>query len=305
MLPLMLAAGATERVQLATGIVIAFPRSPMVTAQMSWDLQRYSGGRFALGLGSQVKGHNERRFSVPWSAPGPRMREYVLALRAIWRTWQEGEPLDFRGEHYTFTLMPPGLRPGVLPNGQIPVSIAAVNPYMLRLAGEVCDGVRLHHFCSRRYLHERIVPELRKGLAKSGRTLEQIDVSGGGFIVTGATEAEVARNLEETRRQIGFYGSTRTYSGPLDLYGWSETAARLHEMSLTNRWSEMTGLITDDMIRAFAVVGTYDELPARVAEHFGGVVNRLSLRLPLETRAQREAAADLIQRLKALIPVAA
>src|SRR5262245_9328576 len=192
-LALALAAVSTEHASLQTSIAIAFSRSPMAVANACWDIQNASRGRLVLGLGSQVKAHNENRFSVPWTAPAPRMREYVLALRAIWRNWEKGEKLDFRGSHYKFTLMTPNFTPTSTHQPPIPVTIAAVGPVMVRVAGEVCDGVRLHGFCTRRYVDEVVIRELRAGMAKGSRTRERFEVSGGGFIATGPDDASVAK----------------------------------------------------------------------------------------------------------------
>ena len=180
-LPLAVAALATERIQLGTAVAMAFPRSPTITAHQAWDLQQASGGRFHLGLGSQVKAHNERRYGIPWSPPAPRMRDYIGAVRAIWRCWEKAEPLDYRSEHYTLTLMTPNFSPRPTGLPRVPVSMAAVGPAMLRVAGEVCDGVRLHPFCTRRYLQEVCVPHVEQGLARAGRSRKEIEIVGGGF----------------------------------------------------------------------------------------------------------------------------
>jgi len=274
---LAFAALATERVQLGTGIAVAFPRSPMVTAQLAYDLHRQSGGRFHLGLGTQVKGHNERRFSVPWSAPAPRMKEYVESLRAIWRCWENGEPLRYEGRHYRFTLMTPEFAPSPTGLPRIPVSIAAVGPVMLELAGRVCDGVRLHGFATRKYVQEVCLPQLEEGLARSGRSRAQFEIWGGGFIVTGANEAEVEQQLEGIRYRVAFYGSTRSYHGVFAVHGWEELGMKLHEMSKRDRWSEMAALVPDEVVRAFAAVGTYAELASAVEARFGGLSDTLTL----------------------------
>jgi probable F420-dependent oxidoreductase len=274
---LAFAALATERVQLATGIAVAFPRSPMVMAQLAYDLHRQSGGRCHLGLGTQVKGHNERRFSVPWSAPAPRMREYVESLRAIWRCWEKQEPLHYEGKHYRFTLMTPEFAPAPTGLPRIPVSIAAVGTLMLDLAARVCDGVRLHGFATRKYVQEVCLPQLEQGLARSGRPRAQFDVWGGGFIVTGADEAEVERQLEEVRYRVAFYGSTRSYHGVFAVHGWEELGMKLHEMSKRDQWNEMAAQVPDEVVRTFAAVGTHDELASAVEARFGGLSDTLTL----------------------------
>jgi probable F420-dependent oxidoreductase len=203
-IPLAFAAVATERVRLGTAIAVAFPRSPMVTAMTAYDLHTQSKGRFTLGLGTQVKGHNERRFSVPWTAPLPRLREYIESMRAIWRCWDLGEKLAYEGEHYRFSLMTPEFSPKSSKLGPIPVSIAAVKPAMMGLAGRVCDGVRLHGFATRRYLEEVAIPAIDEGLRKSGRARKQFEVWGGGFIATGKDDAAVAKQLNMVRYRIAF-----------------------------------------------------------------------------------------------------
>jgi probable F420-dependent oxidoreductase len=297
-LPLVLAAEHSRRPLLGTSVAIAFPRSPMVVAYTAWDLQKFSGGRLLLGLGTQVKGHNERRFSVPWTAPGPRLREYVLALRAIWDCWQNGTPLNFRGAHYTFTLMTPFFNPGPIEHPSIPIYIAAVNAFMARLAGEICDGIRLHPFLSPKYLREVIIPAVRAGAARAGRTLENFGLAGAGFVITGRTESDLAPQREAVRRQLAFYASTRTYRPVMEVHGWGETVDRLHRLSLQGKWAEMAQLITDEMLETYATIGTYDEIAGRLRERYGGLVTSVAVNLPLETPADREAAREVIAQVK-------
>ena len=223
--PLAIAAMATERVELTPSVAVAFPRSPTVLASQAWDLQANSRGRFVLGLGSQVKGHNERRFGIAWTAPAPRLRDYVRALRAIWRCWETRGKFDFRSEHYTLTLMTPDFSPEPTGLPMVPVTIAAVGEAMLRVAGQVADGVRLHPLCSRRYLEEVCLPQIAVGMARGGRRRENFDVHGGGFIATGPDEATVIAAMEQVRRRIGFYGSTRTYMPILALHGLQDLGA--------------------------------------------------------------------------------
>ena len=294
--PLAFAAVATRRIELGTAIAVAFPRSPMVVANFAWDLHAQSGGRFHLGLGAQVKGHNERRFSVPWSAPAPRMREYVESLRAIWRCWELGEPLDYRGEHYRFSLMTPEFSPPPAHLPPIPISTAAVGPGMLRMAGRVCDGVRLHGFATRRYVEEVALPELQRQLDRRGRDRSTFLVWGGGFIATGASEDEVSEALESVRYRVAFYGSTRSYGGVFALHGWEELGERLHAMSKRGRWKDMAGEVSDEVVRAFTAVGTYDQLSKAVAAHFGGVSDAIALSFPRDT--ERGLVRELVQDLR-------
>ena len=237
--PLAVAALATERVELTPSVAVAFPRSPTVLASQAWDLQANSRGRFVLGLGSQVKGHNERRFGIAWTAPAPRLRDYVRALRAIWRCWETRGKLDFHSEHYTLTLMTPDFSPEPTGLPMVPVTLAAVGEAMLRVAGQVADGVRLHPLCSRRYLEEVCLPQIAIGMQRGGRARENFDVHGGGFVVTGPDDATVAAGMEAVRRRIGFYGSTRTYMPILALHGLQDLGLKLHRMSVEGRWSEM------------------------------------------------------------------
>jgi probable F420-dependent oxidoreductase len=266
-----IAAVGTSRVSLETSIAISFSRSPMAVANASWDLQSASRGRFVLGLGSQVRAHNENRFSVPWSAPAPRMREYVLALRAIWRAWETGEKLDFRGAHYRFTLMTPNFTPPSSHQPPIPVTIAAVGPAMLRVAGEVCDGVRLHGFCTRKYIDDVVMRELRVGMAKANRVRERFAVVGGGFIATGPDAATVAKMVEWVRYRVAFYGSTPAYWPVLEAHGLHELGRKLNVMSKAGQWDKMAAEVSDDIVRLFAAVGTHRELARAIEERFGGV----------------------------------
>jgi len=276
-IPLAFAAVATQRIEISTGICVAFPRSPMVVAGTSFDLHTQSRGRFRLGLGSQVKGHNERRFSVPWTAPVPRLREYVESLRAIWRCWEKQEPLRYEGEHYRFTLMTPEFSPPPTGLPAIPVSIAAVGPDMLKLAGRVCDGVRLHGFATRKYLEEVALPQLAAGLAQGLRARANFEIWGGGFVLTGPDDAAVAKQLEFGRYRVAFYGSTRSYHGVLAVHGWEDLGHELHAMSKKGQWNEMAKRVPDEVVRTFAAVGRYDEIAGLIAERFGGLSDTVTL----------------------------
>ncbi len=297
-LPLVLAAEHTERIQVGTSVAIAFPRSPMVTAMMAWDLQRFSKGRLILGLGTQVKGHNERRFSVKWSPPAPRIREYVLALKAIWHTFQTGEPLNFVGEHYTFTLMTPNFNPGPIEHPHIPVHIAAVNARNAQVAGEVCDGIKLHGFTTPKYTQEVLLPAIMRGLQKSGRSREQFEICGGGFIATGRTWSEVEQAVQLVKQQISFYGSTRTYQPVFEVHGWGDLTPRLHEMSLQGKWAEMPSLISDEVVKEFAVVAPYDQVAAAIRERYQGWCDRISLMANARTPEDEEALKAVIRELQ-------
>lgn len=280
-MPCAIAAEHTSHVTIGTNVAIAFPRSPMTVAQIAWDLQRWSGGRFKLGIGTQVKGHNERRYSTPWTAAaGPRMREYVDCLRAIFATFQSGTLTPFRGEHYRFDLISPFFNPGPNPVGHVPIYISALNPYMARLAGEVCDGLRLHPLATVGYVNDVLLPAMEEGAKKSGRRVAEIEIVSMPFTITGRTPEDVAAARAQVRMHIAFYASTRTYHAVLRHHGWEETGMKLHELSMQGRWPEMGQAITDEMLDHFAVAGTYDELMPKLEERWKNVCSTVFIPLP-------------------------
>lgn len=285
-LPLVVAGEHTSNVTLGTAVAICFPRSPMVTAQTAWDLQKYTNGRFLLGLGTQVKGHNVRRYGTPWpSGPGPRLREYILMMRAIWDSWQNGTKPAFKGEHYEYSLMTPFFNPGPIDHPHIPVYISAVNVYNCRLAGEICDGLRLHGFNTPKYLHEVILPAVEDGAKRAGRTLKDVDIAGLGFIITGKNAQELTRNAGPVRRQISFYASTPAYQPVMEIHGWGDVGAQLIGMSKRGEWAAMSELITDDMLDEFCTIATYDELVPKLLKHYGGATTRAALAIPTDDDA--------------------
>lgn len=279
-LPLAVAAGATSALTLGTGIAVAFARSPMVLAHTAWDLQKASGGRFVLGLGSQVKAHNERRFSVRFEAPGPRLREVVLALRAIWDSWQHGTRLNFSGQFYRFDLMTPFFDPGPIEHPRIPVYLAGVNAYMCRMAGEVADGLHVHPFHSPAYLRERVHPWVEAGLRAAGRTRADFTFVGSVLVALGDTETEQRRAREAVRQQIAFYASTRTYEPVLAHHGWQDLAPRLHRKSVEGDWQGMAALITDEMVETYAVTATWAGLGPALRARYAGLLDRLAVYSP-------------------------
>jgi len=279
-LPLAVASSTTARVKLGTAIAVAFPRSPMILAHIAWDLQAASDGRFILGLGTQVKGHNERRFSVKWEAPGPRIREVVLALRAIWDCWQNGTKLDFRGQFYRFDLMTPFFNPGPIKHPNIPVYIAGVNQYICRVAGEVCDGLHVHPFNSPKYLREFVHPAVEEGLQKSGRKRSDFTYATFVFVVLGDTDKELAETRQTVKQQIAFYASTRTYEPVLAAHGWQDLAPKLHRKSIEGDWQGMADLITDEMVETYAVTGSYSNIAQRIKERYAGLLDRVGLYQP-------------------------
>jgi probable F420-dependent oxidoreductase len=276
-LPLAVAATTTRRMGLGTAIAIAFARSPMILAHISWDLQQASGGRFVLGLGSQVKAHNERRFSVPWSPPAPRLREVVSALRAIWASWQEGAPLDFRGQAYRFDLMTPFFNPGPIESPRIPVYLAGVNPKMCRVAGEIADGLHVHSFHSARYLRECVHPAVQEGLNRSGRSRIDFTFRASTMVVLGDSAEERRRQARAVKQQIAFYASTRTYQPVLATHGLEDLVPRLHAKSLAGDWEGMTDLISDETLELFAVSGPFAEIGDRIRERYRGLYDRTQL----------------------------
>ena len=253
-LPLAVAAEHTTRVELQTAIAVAFARSPMTTAVTANDLQRESGGRFILGLGSQIKPHIEKRFSMPWSHPAARMREFILAMRAVWEAWNTGGKLEFRGDFYTHTLMTPFFSPRPNPHGAPKVFLAAVGERMTEVAGETADGIIIHGFTTERYVKEVTVPALERGLATAGRSRADFEVSGPLFIVTGETEEAMESAATGTRQQIAFYGSTPAYRGVLELHGWGDLHTELNTLSKQGKWVEMGELVDDEVLGTFAVV---------------------------------------------------
>jgi len=297
-LPLAVAATATSRIQLGTSIAVAFPRSPMVIAYTAWDIQKASAGRFILGLGSQVRAHNQRRFSVKFESPGPKLREVVLALRTIGECWQKGTPLKFQGEFYQFDLMTPFFNPGPLEHPKIPVFIAGVNQYMCRVAGEVCDGLHVHPFHTPKYLREYVHPTVDEGLRASGRTRKDFQYTTATFVVVGDTESERARQTEAVRQQIAFYASTRTYEPVLASHGWEGIVPDLHQKSLDGDWKGMARLITDEMLDAIAVVGTYETIGIKLRERYAGLLDRTALYQPYEVSADDSRCAALVRQVK-------
>jgi probable F420-dependent oxidoreductase len=281
-LPLAVAATVTSRIKLGTSIAVAFPRSPMITAHIAWDLQKASDGRFILGLGTQVKGHNERRFSVKFESPGPKLREAVLAMRAIWDTWQNGTKLDFKGKFYRFDLMTPFFNPGPIEHPEIPIYIAGVNHYVCAVAGEVCDGLHVHPFNSPRYLREYVRPAVEEGRQKSGRTRADFTYVTSTFVVVGDTEEELARNRQAVKQQIAFYASTRTYEPVLAAHGWQDLVPHLHRKSVEGDWGGMADLITDEMLDTYAVTGSYDTIAARLKERYEGLLDRTAFYQPYQ-----------------------
>ena len=292
--PLLAAAQHTERVELVTAIAVAFARTPMTLAHIGHDLNQFSKGRFVLGLGSQIRPHITKRFSMPWSRPAARMREFILALRAIWAAWHEGKPLRFRGEFYTHSLTTPFFTPTDGEHGAPKVFLAAVGPKMTEVAGEVADGVILHAFTTEAYMRETSLPALQRGWAKAGKRREDFEIMHPGFVVTGETEEAMRQAAAAAKHQIAFYGSTPAYKPVLESVGAGELQGRLNLMSKQGRWQEMGELITDDLLHAFAVVAPPERVADGILSRYLGLVDRTGSAyggLPLEQQA------TIIQRL--------
>ena len=279
-LPLALAAEHTERIKLGTGIAVAFARNPMTLAVVANDLQTLSEGRFILGLGSQIKPHIEKRFSMPWSHPAPRMRELILAMRAIWASWADGSRLAFRGDFYRHTLMTPMFDPGPNPYGNPKIFLAAVGEVMTEVAGEVADGLLAHGFTTERYLREVSIPAFERGLARGGKTRSDVQISYPGMVVTGTNPEEFATAANAVKKQLAFYGSTPAYRPVLELHGWGDLQSELNTLSKRGEWVAMADLIDDDILNTFAVVGELDELPGKILARFGNLVDRFSFYAP-------------------------
>jgi probable F420-dependent oxidoreductase len=272
--PLVLAAEHSKTIQLTTAISVAFARNPMTVANLAWDLNQYSKGRFKIGLGSQIKPHITRRFSMPWSHPAARMREFILAMRAIWACWETGGKLDFNGEFYRHDLMTPMFTPTLKRYGAPGVNLAAVGSLMTEVAAEVADGVIAHGFTTAKYLREVTLPAVQRGLEKSGRRRDQFDVSLPVMVVTGVDEEAFARSRQAVKAQIGFYASTPAYRGVLEQHGWGDVQAQAHQMTREGRWQDMGALITDEILDAFAIVSEdIDAVPALLQQRYAGLAD--------------------------------
>lgn len=293
-----LAAEATTRLKLATSVAIAFPRSPTVTAMSAWTLQKLSVGRFTLGLGTQVKAHIERRFGLPWSPAGPWIREYVNAVRAVWDCWQNGTRLDVKGPHYNINLMVPLFNPGPIEHPRIPIQLAAVNQVMSQIVGEVADGLRPHPVCTPSYIAEVMLPAVRAGAARSGRSLEQFQVCMKPLVATAATEEELAKKIVDVRARISFYASTPQYRAAFAHHGLGDLADELKLLSRAQRWEEMPRYITDDILHTFVTVGTYDQIARRLLDRYSAVVTHCEFSIPVNGAADKARLRDLAKTIQ-------
>jgi probable F420-dependent oxidoreductase len=275
-LSLAVAGVATRRIELHTSVAISFPRSPMVAANVGWDIAASTGGRFTLGLGSQIRAHNEKRFSVPWTPPAPRMREYIQAIRAIWKAWKGDGKLRYEGKHYKFTLMTPNFVPENYDAPAPRIGLAAVGPAMMKVAAEESDNVKLHVFCTKKYLENRVMPILTEGLAKAGRSREQFEISGGGFLVTGKDDEAVQKLFDWVRYRVAFYGSTPAYWPVFEEHGLHDLGPKLNAMTKAGQWDKIAGEVSDDVVHLFSAVGRHDQIAKAIEARFGGLVDSIS-----------------------------
>ncbi len=295
---LALGATTTSRIQLGTSVAMAFPRSPTITAMAAWSLQKLSGGRFLLGLGSQVRAHVERRFGLRWSAPAPWMRDYVNAVRAVWDCWQLGTRLRFESAHYDLNLMVPLFDPGPIEHPHIPIHVAAIGPNMCAVAGEVADGVRLHPVCTPRYIDERVLPAVARGAARAGRDVGEIEICMKPLVGAAPDEAALEQVAATVRARVAFYLSTPSYRRTFELHEWGDVARRASRLARENRWEELPGLVDDEMLHTVATIGTFDEIAAKLIERYRARVDRIEFSIPVAAPGDAEALREILSRLR-------
>ncbi len=281
-LQLALMAEHTNRIQIGTAIALAFTRSPTVLAQTAWDIQKMSNGRLLLGLGSQVRGHVQRRFSEEWFPPVERMREVITLLRAIWKNWQSGEKLDFKGRYYTVNLMSPFFSPGPIEKSEIPIYLAAVNRKMCSLAGELCQGVHVHPLHTVRYIKEVMLPAVEDGMRRGGRSRRDLNIVVPVFVAIGENDEEIMSAKNVLRQQIAFYASTKVYRGVMDLHGWGDASRRLYERSVSGDWAGMSEEISSAMMDEFVVGGRWPDIAQLLEQRYRGIADRVYLYIPYD-----------------------
>jgi probable F420-dependent oxidoreductase len=279
-LPLVLASEHAPEMDIATGIAVAFPRNPSHIAYQAWDLQRFSKGRFMLGIGSQIKAHIEKRFGLAFDPPAARMREYILAVKAFFDCWQNGTRLDFQGQYYQHTLMTPMFNPGPNPYGVPPILLGALGPKMTEVAGEVADGLIVHPFNSLPFLSERALPAVKKGLEKSARSLDDFTLQVNAIVITGETDAEYAAAEQSVKSLLGFYASTPAYKPPMDAVGLGDLQPVLNDLSKQGKWEKLSEYIGDDFIQAFCTTGKPSEIAGQLKAKYGAYADRLAIYAP-------------------------
>lgn len=290
-----LAAAATTKLKISTAIAMAFPRAPAVTALSAWTLQKLAKGRFTLGLGPQVRAHIERRYGLQWSAPAPWMREYVQAVRAFWHTWQTNAPLDFQGDHYKLNLMSPIFNPGPISHPEIPIHLAAVNKLMCSVAGEVADGVRPHPICSPAFIENVMLPAVRVGAEKAGRSLDHFQVAMKPLVATAANQQALEARIRDVRARLSFYVSTPAYRPAFEFHGYGDLAREMSVLAREKRWEEMPAKVDDDLLNLFAVIGTYDQIGSRLRERFGKVVTTCEFSIAVNSPQDKEILAQIVK----------
>ena len=297
---LALVAEHSEHVRIGSNVTVAFARSPYVMANHGWDLQEFSGGRFIIGMGTQIKGHNERRFSVPWGPPNPRLREYVEMMRACWHTWRTGEKPNYEGKYYRYTLDAWNWNPGPIDYPDPPIVLAAVRPLNTRLAAEVGDGVLWHGMMSWAYRDTVLVPALQEGARRAGKDPKDLVISGGGFVVTAKNEEKLEAAMAEQKRWMSFYASTRSYHDAMNMAGLEDEAMLLHRLSIEQKWAEMIKIIDDDFLEQFAIVGTWDEIAGKMHEVYGGLNTELSFSADIEDPDDEEQIKEVMAEIQAI-----
>lgn len=296
---LALGATRTRRIGLGTSVAMAFPRSPTVTALSAWSLQQLSEGRFALGLGTQVRAHVTRRYGLRWSPPAPWIRDYVGAVRAVWNTWQTGEPLRYTSAHYALDLMVPLFDPGPIAHPDIPIHLAAVGPRMCAVAGEVADGVRLHPVCNERYIDEVVLPAVARGAQRVGRDLSRFEVCMKPLVATAPDGPSLRRVADTVRARVAFYLSTPSYRPAFELHGWGDIARRASDLARAQRWDELPGLVDDEMFHTVATLGTHDEIAGKLRARYSGRVDRIEFSTPVNTPEDADVLRAILDDLRA------
>ncbi len=296
---LALGATSTSNIQLGTSVAIAFPRSPTVTAMSAWSLQKLSNGRFLLGLGTQVRAHIQRRYGFEWHAPAPWMRDYVNAMRAVWNTWQTGEPLHFESEHYNLDVMVPLFDPGPIDHPNIPVHVTAIGPNMCAVGGEVADGVRLHPVCTAKFIDEEVLPNVARGAARANRDVDEVEVCMKPLVGTAATDEQLEAVIRTVRARVGFYLSTPSYRRTFALHDWEGIARQASQLSREQRWEEIPPLVHDDMLHTVATIGTHDEIATKLRERYLGRVDRIEFSTPVNNPDDADVLRNILKEVRA------
>ena len=295
---LALGAAATSTIGLGTSVAMAFPRSPTITAMSAWSLQKLSQGRFLLGLGSQVRGHVRRRFGMDWHAPAPWMRDYIMAMRAVWDCWQHGTELNFESEHYNLSLMVPLFDPGPIDHPSIPIHVAAIGPNMVAMAGEVADGVRLHPVCTPRFIDEQVHPNIARGAARTGRDASLVEVCMKPLVGTAATEKQLAVSTETVRARVAFYLSTPSYRRAFELHGWGDIAEQASRLSKAQNWDALPALVDDEMLHTVATLGTHETIAEQLRERYSERVDRIEFSMPVTSPEEAEVYGHILTSLR-------